>query len=372
MRIYTKLRWTYLVFSLSPLAAILWLGHQTYLERDPLFNQVMALGVITALFIAFAGPWITQQWIFLRQIKRIENFCRSVKDGDYETVLPVPNESREKDDDNEMVNLMRDLNWMAYRIGTRERELRRSISELSESHRETREKTIRLEQANSALKLAHVQLKVQKAELEQAFSQMHQLAMTDALTQIANRRSFFDSLHHILGFAQRENRPVSLIMLDIDHFKQINDQYGHQVGDWVLIELAARLRGCTRLSDIAARIGGEEFALLLPDTDFSGAWVMADRVYAAINQQAFELPENPAARVTTSLGLCSLAPGSPYPALDVFVRYADQALYCCKEGGRDGICRYDPASHSIDKIAPSFQRSMNRSTTRCSSKGYRL
>lgn len=372
MKIYTKLRWTYLVFSLSPLALILWLGHQTHLEQDRLFSQVMASGVIVALFFAFAGPWITQRWIFLHQIKRIENFCKSVKDGEYETILPVPNESREKDEDNEMITLMRDLNWMAHRIGNREKELRHSINELSSSHREIREKSLRLEQANSSLKLAHVQLQVQKAELEQAFSQMHQLAMTDVLTQIANRRSFFDSLHRILGFAQRESRPVSLIMLDIDHFKQINDQYGHQAGDRVLIELASRLRSCIRLSDIAARIGGEEFALLLPDTGYSGAWTTVDRIYAAINRLAFELPENPVVQVTASLGLCSLNPGSPYPPLDVFVRYADQALYYCKQEGRDGICHYDPASHSIGKIVPSVQRLTSRSMTSCSSKGYHI
>ncbi|MDF2500908.1 MAG: diguanylate cyclase [Anaerosporomusa subterranea] len=364
MKIYTKLRWMYLVFSLSPLALILWLGYQTRLEQDPLFNQLMASGIIAALFIAFTGPWITQQWIFLHQIKRIEKFCRNIKEGEYETTLPVPNESRDKDEDNEMVNLMRDLNWMAHRIGNREKELQRSINELSESHREIREKSLHLEQANSSLKLAQMQLQTQKTELEQAFAQMHLLAMTDALTQIANRRSFFDSFHHILTLAQREKRPVSLLMLDIDHFKQINDQYGHQAGDWVLIELASRLRACIRHSDIAARIGGEEFALLLPETDYSGASTIANRIYAAINQQAFELPENPGTQVTASLGMCSLNPNSPYPALDVFVHYADQALYCCKQEGRNGICRYDPTSHLINKIAPAaFQPYITRSKT---------
>lgn len=360
MKLCTKLRWTYLVSALGPLAVMFWMSRQTILEQNAQYSQVMAAGVISAICIGLAGPGLTKNWVFLKQIKAIEHFCLSVKEGHYGASLKVPNENRDKDEENEIINLMRHLNWMAHHIGRRETDLRRSLQALSESHREVREKSLSLETANQSLRQAQILLQAQTSELEQAFSQMQRLAMTDALTQIGNRRFFFESLHQYLAVAQQGNQHISLLILDIDHFKLINDQYGHQAGDWVLSEFAARLRNCIRHSDIAARIGGEEFGLLLPDTDDTGASTIANRIYAVINQQDFLLPNLEARRITASLGVCSLQPGVPYPALDVFVNYADKALYCCKRKGRDGIYRYDPVSHLIHSAVPKLLQSSLR------------
>lgn len=324
MKIYTKLRWTYLAFSLAPLLLTIWMARHSLLQQNPQFGRIMAAGVVAALTIALAGPWLTQRWIFLSQVKEIEKFCLAVKEGNYGISLIVPNESRDKEDENEMVNLMRDLNWMAHRIGYRENSLRK----------------------------AQAELRVQKAELERAFDKMQHLAMTDALTQVANRRSFFESLQLSYRTARQAKRPISLLLLDIDHFKQINDHYGHQAGDQVLCELASRLSGCVRHTDTVARVGGEEFALLLPEATRTDAWMIADQICAVVNRQSFNLSEGHKLRVTVSIGLCSLDKGNSYPAHNVFVRYTDQALYYCKDSGRDGVCRYDPIKHSIDKIGP--------------------
>lgn len=350
MRIETKLRGVCLLFALGPLFFIIWQAMQTPLRNDTFFNQVLALAFVAAIFFALIGPWFAKRWLFYRQIEDVERFCLAVKEGRYDISLPVPNEACDKEDENELISLMRDLNWMAHRIGRREQELQRSLCDLAESHREIHEKTISLEDANSSLLQVQEQLKAQKAELEQAFVEMRHLAMTDALTEISNRRYFFECLSRELLEADKDTQPLSLLMLDIDHFKKINDRFGHQGGDVVLRELARRLQHCIRRSDILARIGGEEFAIVLPNTDCCSAFGIAQRIYTTINQQPFQLYSQQGTTVTVSIGLCSLV-RSTYPAMDDFFRYADAALYHCKQCGRNGICRYDPTSHKIGKLS---------------------
>ncbi len=153
-------------------------------------------------------------------------------------------------------------------------------------------------------------------------------ASTDALTDLANRRSFEEHLHREVARATREALPLSLALLDIDHFKRVNDSHGHLVGDHVLAEIARRIRQTARGHDIIARIGGEEFAWLLPGLSLDRAFEPADRARRAIADQPF----SDAGTITISIGISQWQPGRD---ADAFRAAADAMLYAAKRAGRN-------------------------------------
>jgi diguanylate cyclase (GGDEF)-like protein/PAS domain S-box-containing protein len=159
------------------------------------------------------------------------------------------------------------------------------------------------------------------------------LAATDELTGLANYRTFRARLSAEGERAKRHGRPLSLTLLDVDRFKAINDQHGHGVGDRVLVELARRLTDQVRDSDLVARVGGEEFALLLPETDAAGAVTMAERMRQAVEQGPFGV----VGTVTVSVGVCSLEESADAESL---VALADTAMYWAKNSGRNATFRY--------------------------------
>jgi two-component system cell cycle response regulator len=157
------------------------------------------------------------------------------------------------------------------------------------------------------------------------------LAMRDQLTSLFNRRSLFEIAPKEVASAQRHGYPISLFMLDLDHFKEVNDNYGHQAGDSVLREIGALILSLLREGDFAARFGGEEFVVLLPHCKMSDAMARAEDLRAAIEGQ------NPASLpVTTSIGVATLAPGWNFEAL---FRAADEAVYRAKANGRNRVER---------------------------------
>ena len=178
------------------------------------------------------------------------------------------------------------------------------------------------------------------AVLRQQVDALETLSSTDALTGIANRRQFDERLAHELVRLGRLTKPLSLLLLDVDHFKPYNDHYGHPEGDGVLRHLGALLRASCRQQDLPARVGGEEFALLLPDTDSSGATAMADKVMKALAALALVHDRSPTAPVVTvSIGIAtwpSVQEGGP---AELFAQ-ADKALYAAKHGGRHRACVY--------------------------------
>lgn len=177
---------------------------------------------------------------------------------------------------------------------------------------------------------------------EELKERYEQLAVVDELTEIYNRRFFFPEASAELSRAARNAEPFSLVLIDIDHFKQINDTYGHAVGDGVLRSMAAALAERTREGDILARFGGEEFVLALPTTGAEGAKQLALRMQQAIN--ALRWPaDGGEVRITVSMGITS--PSEPPPAkepefdprgwLELLLKQADGALYHAKAQGRD-------------------------------------
>ena len=162
-------------------------------------------------------------------------------------------------------------------------------------------------------------------------------ATTDAVTGLVNHRRFHERLHEELERALRYQHPLTLAVIDIDHFKRVNDTHGHQTGDRVLAEVAQQLAAQARIGDVVARVGGEEFAWLMPDTDVEGGRAAADRAREAIS--ALTLPG--ALAVTVSAGICGFADDLDARAL---IGRADDALYAAKHAGRDRTLVHDDAS----------------------------
>ncbi len=158
-------------------------------------------------------------------------------------------------------------------------------------------------------------------------------ASTDDLTRLSNYRAFHERLRFEVERATRHGRELSLVVIDIDSFKAINDAHGHPIGDAVLTEIAQRLLGEMRETDMVARVGGEEFALLLPESSAANAFAVAERVRLAIVERPFAL----AGRVTMSAGVCSLSEGAD---AETMLRLADRALYRAKHDGRNMTVRH--------------------------------
>jgi diguanylate cyclase (GGDEF)-like protein len=171
-------------------------------------------------------------------------------------------------------------------------------------------------------------------ELRAAKEQAEAQARTDMLTDLNNRRAFLENGALLLNQATRFNHPLSVIMLDVDHFKQINDTFGHAIGDSVLLSLAKILRSMAREVDVVGRIGGEEFAIILPETVISNAAAFAERLRTFIANSRLNSAKGEI-RITASFGIASNA--NCDMSLDNLISKADEALYRAKQHGRNRI-----------------------------------
>ncbi|MYM42058.1 diguanylate cyclase [Duganella qianjiadongensis] len=169
---------------------------------------------------------------------------------------------------------------------------------------------------------------------------MRELSRTDSLTGVANRRSFNHTLEAEWRRCARAGLPLSVIMIDIDHFKLYNDHYGHQAGDICLQQVGAAMSACAaRPQDMLARYGGEEFVLLLPQEAAGGAAVVAQRVLDTIRRLKIPHAGSPtSAYVTASLGVHTMLPPFENSDSDALIRQADQQMYRAKQSGRDRVC----------------------------------
>jgi diguanylate cyclase (GGDEF)-like protein len=184
------------------------------------------------------------------------------------------------------------------------------------------------------------QLAVTSARLYELAEERERLyrhqASTDALTGVFNRRYFNEQGAAMINQLLRGG-PLSLLMVDLDHFKRINDSYGHAVGDLVLKRVAALCQQTLREQDIAARLGGEEFGILLPATSPDGAARLAERLRGTIAAEQVELPNGERIQVTASIGVATI--GDELQSMEALMAACDMALYEAKRGGRNRVCR---------------------------------
>jgi diguanylate cyclase (GGDEF)-like protein len=167
---------------------------------------------------------------------------------------------------------------------------------------------------------------------------MQVLADTDALTGLLNRRAFLPLASDAMSYFKRYRRAICILMIDIDHFKRVNDLYGHAAGDEVIRQVGRIVSEAVRTTDKVARFGGEEFVVLLRETDLKGATIFADRIRQTVANTVFE-PDGPCLRATISIGLAEaeFTDGD----VDHTIERADRALYAAKSGGRNCVRSFE-------------------------------
>jgi diguanylate cyclase (GGDEF)-like protein len=212
-----------------------------------------------------------------------------------------------------------------------------AYTDLEERNRKALDRTAQLEQLNDELQAVQAELIRSNRELIESRALWERLAITDAMTEIANHRAFQERLREEIARAQRYGYRFILLMMDVDHFKQYNDQFGHPRGDQVLRRVAALLRETVREGDLVARYGGEEFTALLPQTDAKQGMVVAERIRSAVERDRFD-----GRAITISVGAAEF----PVDGADAetLIARADNALYLAKNRGRNRVVFNDASS----------------------------
>ncbi|MFJ7665690.1 sensor domain-containing diguanylate cyclase [Lysinibacillus sp. NPDC097195] len=214
-----------------------------------------------------------------------------------------------------------------------ELELRSAKKQLEAAYLEKDQALVKLEQI-------HLEIEQKQQELLHINATLVELAATDKLTGLKNRRFFQEKLDEQLVLFNKTAKPFSLLILDIDHFKKVNDTFGHQVGDEVLAQLAQLLSDQTRQADIVARYGGEEFVVILPETGVHDSLIIAEQL-----RQAVEHAQWPTGSITISIGIATVTDKDN----DVTIlKKADEALYISKENGRNRVSHSDRHANNSD------------------------
>lgn len=208
------------------------------------------------------------------------------------------------------------------------------------------------------LKESNEQIKRKNAQLHESLKRMHEMATRDPLTGLANRRHFQRMLDQLISVAQRYENELSCIMIDLDHYKEVNDTLGHLIGDDLLVLAATVMREQCRQADLPARYGGDEFVILMPYTTSKQAQELAERIRTSF-VQALRDRMNLQSNVTMSMGIASVAEHQADDP-DKLLSMADTALYAAKEAGRNRVVVYTPALD--DKPAETKTPSTTRAT----------
>jgi len=175
-------------------------------------------------------------------------------------------------------------------------------------------------------------------KLKKLQDELNILASTDCMTKLYNRRYFTKVSKNIFELLKRDKKDLSLIIMDIDRFKNINDTYGHKIGDDVIIKFAELLKQIQRKSDISCRFGGEEFVILLPETNIEGAWNLAQKIRLKTKELKMEIEDNKFLEFSISLGVSTVLMDKE-KNIETALSRADEALYKAKNSGRDRVCK---------------------------------
>jgi len=260
-------------------------------------SRIFVIDLAVILLFSFLAYRVTGAVV--RPIERLSDWARRIADGQIDLEIP---ESGTRD---EIGLLTRTFNDMM-------RLLRRNQREIEEANRDLTEKNTRLQQANEVL---------------------NQLSITDGLTKLHNHRFFQDHLTREIKRVDRAGEALSMLLIDIDDFKQLNDRFGHAAGDELLMRLAPILNAAIRETDLAARYGGEEFVILAPNTDLSGAYRLAEKVRTSIAESSFILDDSlRPLRVTVSIGVAQFQGNRKR-----FFQKTDEALYRAKAAGKNCV-----------------------------------
>jgi diguanylate cyclase (GGDEF)-like protein len=268
--------------------------------------QILGINLLAVVLFGGLAFWIAQS--IVRPIAALASAARRIADGEPEVVIDPP------DNETEIGVLVRAFNRMTVRLKRQRVELRESRAKIED---------------------ANTRLRGQNEELQRVNEVLEQLSITDGLTRLHNHRFFQEQLAREIARAERAGGPLTLVLIDIDNFKQLNDRYGHAVGDAVLCEVAKVMTRIVREADVLARYGGEEFALIPGQTDLEGAVGLAEKIRVAIAQSVVAIDDcgrRSTASVTVSIGVAEYEGDSRG-----LFNAADRALYRAKESGKDCV-----------------------------------
>ena len=286
--------------------------------REVILEQIV-FGLILGVLIYFA----TSQ-VIVKPIRRISRHMQDLIDSDDHTASANALKISNRDEIGDLARIFCALNRKVHEAQQRLQEkVDLAGTALMDTNRQLQQRTEELEKRSQ--------------DLEKAMTLLERLAVTDSLTELRNRRYFDDTLNAAFARAQRSGEAVTLILVDIDHFKKINDTYGHAAGDAVLQRLAKLFKERTRETDIAARLGGDEFAFLLFHSDRQGSAAFADSILAETHQLRFVF-DGAEVRIGLSIGLACSKDG--IQSVEALYGAADEALYEAKRHGRDQVVVY--------------------------------
>lgn len=300
---------------------------QTY--REVVLEQVF-FGALLGLLI-----YLATSWVIVKPITSISQHMQALLDAD-DGLKPEAIHIASRDEIGHLGASFNDLNRKVFEA---QRRLQEKIdlagTALMETNRELQQRSEELERRSE--------------ELEKALSLVEQLAVTDSLTELRNRRFFDDTLNTAFARALRFEEDLTLILLDVDYFKHVNDHYGHAAGDEVLQTLSRIFKERTREIDVAARVGGDEFAFLLYQTGREEGEVFARDLLKLVHEQRFVF-DGDEVWIGLSIGLADIQEslGAGNPSVAVLCRAADEALYEAKHRGRDQVVSYPFASDAIE------------------------
>ncbi|GAA3410598.1 diguanylate cyclase [Paenibacillus hodogayensis] len=299
--------------------------NQTFLDkmgyaRSDLVNQHVEAMMSTANKLIFHSYF----YPFINLNGQVEELFIGLKNSSGQSIPYLLNGRRFDHEGVEVIDCI--LMQMGKRIDY-EQELRSAKKQTEEAYREK-------EQAFAKLEHIHKEIEKKQAELIEMNALLVELSTTDKLTGLKNRRFFQEKLTELIDGYSRTRQPFSLLIVDIDHFKRINDTFGHQTGDDVLEKLASILKAHSRQDDIAARYGGEEFVIILPNTDGPESRRIAEHLRTIIADTAWQT-----GTVTASVGAATFTPEDSAATL---LEKADRALYVSKETGRNRV------THAMD------------------------
>ena len=293
------------------------------LVREEFINRVeiFVFSGFMKIFILGGALIVLFQTTLTTPIQKYANWIASIDPKKPESWLNPKPYRKQKDELKAMADETQQLFQQAHQ----------SFNDLETTRQELEELNVELE--------ARVQRRTKA--LEEALSRAEHLATTDELTGLANRRSFMQQSEMRHAEWLRYKRPYSLLMIDVDNFKQVNDTYGHDVGDKVLVAVATELTRLTRKENIVGRLGGEEFCILIPGISNEDAFMFAERLRQSLENMDIVIPGK-VLKITASFGL--LPPDKVDQNFDVSLKHADNMLYEAKRGGRNRVCVYQQAS----------------------------
>lgn len=300
-------------------------GHlEIELNIDPILAQLdeqksalirREVGVIALIAI---GEFIALSWIIIAPLTRVSRALESNVDENGVIVRDINVQSND-----EIGDLAARFNQMRAQLNAANEQLRG-----------------RVESADRELRDAYERLVQQQRELETSNAELEALTRTDPLTGLGNRRAFQEAMEQDIALFRRHGDPASLLILDLDNFKAINDTWGHDIGDRILKQFARLIRAQVRESDTTCRMGGEEFAVFLRRTDATGARTTAEKLRLAVEAMEIELEGGQTLRITVSIGLATLSLGEGVTSSKGLCRAADQAMYASKRRGRNRVTDY--------------------------------